>query len=141
MFAAATLVPPAAAEDRKAHRLVLHVGGDDPAQMRAALNNIANAHEEYGGRGQTVSIELVANGPGYTMLRADISPVKARLTEIHNLFPDVVFSACQQSRRASAKAEHKTFAEIPQVPEARDIPAGVVRMADLQEQGWSYIRA
>ena len=52
----------------------------------------------------------------------------------------VVFSACQMSRKAIAKAEGKAVQDIPQVPEATDVPAGIVRLSELQEQGWSYIR-
>jgi intracellular sulfur oxidation DsrE/DsrF family protein len=52
----------------------------------------------------------------------------------------VVFSACQNSRAAIAKAEAKAAQDIPQVPEATDVAAGVVRLNQLQEQNWSYIR-
>lgn len=131
---------PARAAGRAAHRIVLHVGSNDPASMRVALNNIENAHTVYAAQGETLSLELVANGGGYAMLRADISPVKERLAEIHGLFPAVVFSACQMTRKGVAAAEHKQLADIPQVPEATDVPAGIVRITELQEQGWTYIR-
>ena len=137
---ASRLVAPAKAAQRTAHRIVLHFGSNDPAAMRVALNNIENAHTTYAGLGQTVSIELVANGGGYAMLRADTSPVQERIAEIHRLFPAVVFSACQMTRKTLAAAEHKQPGDIPEVPEATDVPAGIVRIADLQEQGWTYIR-
>ena len=130
----------ARAEDEKQHRLVLHVGSGEASEMNVALSNIAAAHEAYAARGGTVAIELVANGPGYAMLRADISPVKERLAEIHRQFPSVVFGACQKTRAGIAKAENKTADQIREVPEATDIPSGVVRICDLQEQGWAYIR-
>ena len=130
----------ASAQERKPHRIVLHVGSADPALMAIALGNIQNAQETYAARGETVSIELVANGGGYTMLRADTSPVKERLAQIHALYPAVVFSACQMSRKGQAAAEHKSPDQIPEVPEATDVPAGIVRLTELEEQGWSYIR-
>jgi intracellular sulfur oxidation DsrE/DsrF family protein len=122
------------------HRLVLHVGGGSAIEMNVALSNILNATEYYSGLGKTVTIELVANGPGYAMLREDVSPVKARLAEVHMKLPGVVFSACQNTRAAVAKTEGKTIEQIVQVPEATDVPAGVVRLSELQEQGWSYVR-
>jgi intracellular sulfur oxidation DsrE/DsrF family protein len=122
------------------HRIAVHVGGADPVMMNIALNNITAAAEYYAGKNEAVAIELVANGPGYTMLRADTSPVKAHIAEVHARFPFVVFSACQRSRSAAAKAEGKTAQEIPEVPEATDVLAGIVRLSELQEQGWSYIR-
>ncbi len=123
------------------HRLVIHVGGGSTSEMNTALSNILNVAEYYSARGQTAAIELVANGPGYAMLREDISPVKARLAEVHKKLPAVVFSACQNSRAAVAKTEGKTLEQIVQVPEATDVPAGIVRLNELQEQGWSYVRA
>jgi uncharacterized protein len=128
------------AEPPRPHRMSLHVGGGDPVMMNVALHNIANAAEVYAGQHETVAIELVANGPGYTMLRADTSPVRALIAEVHAKYPFVVFSACQKSRAVAAKAEGKAVKDIPQVPEATDVAAGVVRLNELQEQGWSYIR-
>jgi intracellular sulfur oxidation DsrE/DsrF family protein len=130
----------ARAEPPADHKIVFHVGSADPARMHVALNNIAAAVNEYAKRGQTVAIELVANGPGYTMLRADTSPVKAALAETKKKYPFVVFSACQNSRIGIAAAEHKAPEDIPEVPEATDVQAGVVRLTELQEQNYSYIR-
>ena len=129
----------ARAAEEKPHRLVIHVGGGDPGLMNVALANIANAADAYAALGKTIAIELVANGPGYTMLR-DTSPVKARITETHKKYPFVIFSACQNSRSGVAKVEHKTIDQIVELPEATDVPAGVVRIIQLQEQGWSYLR-
>ena len=122
------------------HRIAVHVGSADPVMMHVALNNITAAAESYAAANQPVAIELVANGPGYTMLRADTSPVKPHIAELHARFPFVVFSACQRSRAGAARAEGKAASEIPEVPEATDVPAGIVRLSELQEQGWSYIR-
>jgi hypothetical protein len=36
-----------------------------------------------------------------------------------------------------AKAENK---KIPLVSQAKLVPSGVVRILELQEQGWSYVR-
>jgi uncharacterized protein len=130
----------ARADEPQPHRISFHVGSADPVLMNVALHNIINAAEFYAAQHETVAIELVANGPGYTMLRADTSPVKALITEVHAKFPFVVFSACQNSRAAIAKAEAKAAQDIPQVPEATDVAAGVVRLNQLQEQDWSYIR-
>lgn len=129
-----------AAEAPRSHRISFHVGSGDPVMMSVALHNVANAAEFYAARNETVAIELVVNGPGYMMLRADTSPVRAQIAEVHSRFPFVVFSACQMSRKGLAKAEGKAVQDIPQVPEATDVPAGIVRLSELQEQGWSYIR-
>lgn len=130
----------ARADTSAQHKIVFHVGSADPAVMSVALGNIVNAASYYAERGETVAIELVANGPGYTMLRADTSPVKDRLAAVAKQFPFVVFAACQHSRAGMAAAEHKSPQDIPEVPEATDVVAGVVRLAELQGEHYAYIR-
>ena len=124
----------------RAHRMVFHVGSDDVGTMNEALNNIINAAAYYAQAGEPVAIELVANGGGYTMLREDRSPVKQRIAEVRRQYPFVVFSACANTRRGIAQAEHKEASDIPEVPQATDVPSGVVRLSELQELGWSYIK-
>lgn len=119
------------------HRLALHVDQDDPAVMKMALGNASNAAAFYAQRGQDIAIELVAYGPGLTMLRADTSPVKERLAEIREKLPQIVLSGCNNTLQAMQKTEGK---EIALIDGARIVPAGVVRLMELQEKGWSYIR-
>jgi intracellular sulfur oxidation DsrE/DsrF family protein len=130
----------ARADQPPAHRIAFHVGSADPVMMGVALHNIAAAADAYAAQGQTVAIELVANGPGYTMLRADTSPVKAQVAATKAKYPFVVFSACQNTRRGIAAAEGKAPQDILELPETTDVPAGVVRLSELQEQHYSYIR-
>ncbi len=119
------------------HRLVLHVDQNDAAVMTMALGNAANAAAHYAREGESIALELVAYGPGLHMLRADTSPVKERLAAIHASLPHMTFSACNNTKAAMEKAEGK---EIVLLPEARLVPAGIVRLMELQEQGWSYVR-
>ena len=51
--------------------------------------------------------------------------------------PNVAFTACGNTQTAMQKAEGK---EIPLVSLAKVMPAGVVRLMELQERGWSYVR-
>ena len=137
---AAAGIATAQAAEGKSHKAALHVGSGDPAMMRIALNNINALIAYFAERNETVAIELVANGPGYTMLRADKSPVAAGIAEILQKHPTVVFAACQNTRRGMAAAEGKKPDEIPEVPGITDVPAGVGRLIELQEQGYGYIR-
>jgi hypothetical protein len=71
------------------------------------------------------------------MLRADTSPVKDRVAAMSMQYPELRFSACENTRAGMAKREGK---EIPLVKEAKSVPSGVIRLIELQEQGWSYLR-
>jgi uncharacterized protein len=127
----------AADGEKAAHRLVLHVAQNDPDVMSTALNNATNAAKVYADQGSDTMIEIVANGPGLHIFRADTSPVRGRLMAMHAHMPNLVFSACNKTKEAMESAEGK---DIAIVPEARLVPSGVVRLMELQEQSWSYVR-
>jgi len=132
-------VPGQAAEKAKTHRIAFQVDQNNPKLMNLVLNNVANVLAYYHSKGEQAEVEVVAYGPGLMMLRADKSPVKGRLKTIKSsAFPSTVtYSACHNTMKGMAKKEGH---EISIVPEARVVPAGVVRLTELQEQGWSYIR-
>jgi uncharacterized protein len=121
----------------KAHRLVLQVNTADPATMNLALNNASNVEQNYRDLGEKVEIEIVAFGPGLHMLRADTSPVKERVKAIAGKSAAISFKACDNTRKNMGTAEAKP---IPLVAEATSVKSGVVRLIELQEQGWSYVR-
>ncbi|MDE2576625.1 MAG: DsrE family protein [Rhodospirillales bacterium] len=122
----------------KEHRVTFQVSSNDKAVMNLTLNNIGNLQNEFHKLGQTVQMELVAFGPGLNMLRDDTSPVKARLTQMKEAMPNLTLSACNNTKMAMERAEGH---EIIILPVARIVPAGIVRLINLQEQGWAYIRA
>jgi len=121
----------------KAHHLAIQVDQNDAQVMNLALNNAANVTQYYESQGDTVTIEIVTYGPGLHMLRDDTSPVKERLKNFKAGMPSVTFSACGVTRAGMAKAEGK---EIPIVAEARVVPSGAVRLMELQEQGYTYLK-
>ena len=129
----------AQAQAGKPHRLVIHVDQNDQAVMNLALNNANNLLDYYRDKREDVEIELVAYGPGLHMLRQDTSPVKDRIKELADVsFPSkVVFSACNNTKQAMEAREGHP---IPIVPQAGMVPAGVVRIMELQEQGYSYVK-
>ena len=127
--------------DANAHRLVIQVSTEDRKVQQLALGNAGNYAAYYKAKGEPYSLEIVAFGPGYSMMRADMSMVKGAVEELQqSLGAAVTFSACQNSRHAIAKSEGKTPDQIPQLPGVKDTPAGIVRVAELQAQGWAYAR-
>ena len=121
----------------KDHRLILQVNTNDAAAMNLALNNAINVTQYYKERGERVKIEVVTFGPGLNMLREDTSPVKARIETMALSAPDVSFKACGNTRDNMRKAENK---EIPIIPQAQVVESGVVRVMELEEQGWTYVK-
>jgi intracellular sulfur oxidation DsrE/DsrF family protein len=119
------------------HRLILQVNSNDPAMMNLALNNATNVVQYYKDLREKVSIEIVTFGPGLHMLREDTSPVKARIETLALSTPEITFKACGNTRENMRKAENK---DIPIIPQAKVVSSGVVRVMELQERGWSYVK-
>jgi len=122
---------------KKQHRLILQVNSNEPAMMNLALNNASNVVQYYKDHGEKVSIEVVTFGPGLHMLRDDTSPVKARIEALALSSPEIAFKACGNTRENMSKAESK---EIPLISQANIVKSGVVRVMELQEQGWTYVK-
>lgn len=124
-------------QDSTIHHVVIQVTENDPEVMNLALNNVVNITNDYSENAQEVEIELVVYGPGLHMLRDDTSPVKARLKSIRESLTNITFTACGNTVTAMEKSEAKPVVLVPQV---KIVKAGVVRVMQLQEQGWSYVR-
>jgi intracellular sulfur oxidation DsrE/DsrF family protein len=129
----------AQAEAGKPHRVVIQVDQNDAEVMNLALNNAKNVLEMYRAKNEDAVVEIVAYGPGLHMLRDDTSPVKDRIKQLAELsFPSTLaFSACNNTKQGMEKREGHSIAIIPQ---ATLVPAGVVRIMELEEQGYSYVK-
>ena len=128
-----------AAADGKPHRIAIQVDQNDPQVMNLALNNATNVIEYYRARNEDVEVDIVTYGPGLHMLRADTSPVQDRIKRLKDIaFPGRIhFSACNITRQGMETTEGHAISILP---DATVVPSGVVRLIELQEQGWSYVR-
>ena len=119
------------------HKVAIQVNQNDKSVMDLALNNVRNIVEYYKEKGESVAIEVVAYGPGLHMLRSDTSPVKERIAPMALENPNIAFIACGNTQANQSKAEGKP---VTLLSEAKVVPSGVVRLIELQKQGWAYIR-
>ena len=137
-----TVTAARADENEKAHRLALHIDERDEAKMNLVLNNAVNVSDFYTAKAEEIEIEIVAYGPGLHMLRTDTAPshIQERIKSFAQSMPAVTFSACDNTRIGMAKSEGKKPEEIPLARQAKIVPAGVVRLMELQELGWTYVK-
>lgn len=121
----------------QSHHIVFHVDENDPAVMNLVLNNIENVNTYYEEQGDEAVVELVAYGPGLNMLISGQSPVAERVSAMALQMDNLTFAACGNTM---AKMAARTGTEVVLLSEATVVPAGVVRLVELQEQGYAYIR-
>ncbi len=132
----ATLAVPAFAEG-ESHFVAIHVDQNDPQVMNMALNNAQNVANYYESIGDDVTIEMVAYGPGLQMLVAETSPVADRIAQMSLALANISFSACGNTHEAM---KARTGTDVPLLEEAEMVPSGVVRLIELQEDGYAYVR-
>ena len=114
------------------NRIVIQVSSDDPRTQTIAMNNAVNLQQALGM--DNVQIEIVAYGPGLGMLTSD-SKQSSRVSSL--AMQDIRFSACGNTMKKIEKKSGKlpALAEGVQVVEA-----GVLRIMELQQQGYAYVR-
>jgi intracellular sulfur oxidation DsrE/DsrF family protein len=139
--ASAQAVPPrptraAAARVEGTGKVAIQVSQKDAAAMTGALS-AAQSLIQNSKAGKKVEIEIVTFGPGLHMLRADTSPVKEQIASMAREHPNVRFLACANTQANQSRAEGKPVELLKQ---AAVTPSGVVRLIELQERGYAYVR-
>lgn len=121
-----------AAEFETEHKLVMHVNSNDPVTQRIAINNANNLLKVYGP--ENITIEIVAHGPGLSIL-APSGTQAARIPALAK--SGVTFSACAVTMN---KIKHRTGKTAKLIKGVSIVPAGVARIIELQEKGYSYVK-
>jgi len=67
------------------------------------------------------------------MLREDKSPVKDPIAEAKKAIPGLVLSMCGNAKAAGERREGH---EVVPIAGVQVVPAGILRVAELQEQGY-----
>ena len=114
------------------HKVVIQVSTDDPRTQTIALNNAVNLQKALGQ--DNVQIEIVAYGPGLGMLTSN-SKEGQRVTSL--AMQDIQFSACGNTMKGIEKKTGKMPALLEGVTV---VEAGVLRLMELQERGYAYVR-
>jgi uncharacterized protein len=124
--------PALAADDGPKHKIVIQVSTDDIRTQNIAMNNAVNLQKALGQ--DNVAIEIVAYGPGLSML----TPKSSASKRVPGLaMQDITFSACGNTKD---HIEKKTGKPVTLVEGVTIVQAGVLRIMELQEAGWSYVR-
>jgi len=111
-------------------KVVIHVSHSGKSIYRAALNYAYHIRNKYG---DNATIAIVANGPGIGLLNANNS-YKNQISSL--MIKNVEVTACNTTISA-LKAMNKP---IPIVKGVEIVPAGIVRVLELQQQGYLYLQ-
>lgn len=112
-------------------KVVIQVSDGDPAAQTLALNNATNVAKALGDKGK---VEIVAYGPGLSIMTME-SDNTNRVASLAK--EGVTFSACGNTMK---KIEKKTGSAPVLTEGVQVVPGGLLRIMELQEAGYSYIR-
>ncbi len=120
-------------DNPKRHKVFFHLNESDPKKASAVLTNVQNLVDTVGWK-NIEALELVVHGPGLrSFIARTIDPeVKGKVEAL--LTSGMAMGACQLTmKRQSIKPEELIDGLVP-------IPSGVVRVMELEEKGYAYIR-
>ena len=119
------------AADRK---MVIQVNSKDPVTQKMALNSAKNLKKMIGK--DAIDIEVVVYGPGLSLIDSRgraADKVKTMMADY-----DVKVSVCNGALKAYAKRHGGHELEI--IKGVSRVPTGALRILELQEQGYAYLR-
>ncbi len=119
------------AADRK---MVIQITSQDPVTQKMAVNSAKNLKKLLGK--DSVDVEVVVYGPGISMLKSSsgsADKVKALMTDY-----GVNVSVCDGALKAYAKTHGGHELEI--IDGVSKVPTGAIRILELQEKGYAYLR-
>lgn len=137
LAAALAAAPIAAPAEGVLHKVAVHVDDNDPHVMNMALNNVQNLIKYYESQGDSAEIEIVTYGRGIHMLVDGKSPVADRVSTMSLEHENIRFSVCENTHR---KMSQKAGKDLTLLDEATMVPSGAVRLIELQEGGYAYLR-
>jgi uncharacterized protein len=113
-------------------KLALHISDDDERVQSLVLSNASNVQKALGM--DNVIIEIVAYGPGLSLVTSE-SKFASRVKSL--IVQDILFTACGNTLDTIERNSGKR----PELLEGVEVvQAGVIRLMDLQQQGYHYIR-
>lgn len=119
------------ADEVALHKLAIHVDRDDDVTLRLAVNNAKKAWQELQ---PDIAIEVVTYGPGIALV-TEGGPHAADVVEL--MKKGVKFDLCQVTLD---KMTEKKGRRPELINGVAIVPSGTVKLMELQEQGYAYLR-
>jgi len=115
------------------HKLVLQISSADEATQHLVLNNAVNIKKHWG---DDIDVVVVAYGPGLSMLiPSKKNKEAARVASLAK--QGISFDACHNTMMGIKKKTGKMPSLIEGV---KVVPAGLGKIIELEEKGYSYVR-
>ncbi len=136
-IAEAMQIMPATTVSDNEIKLVLHVTTDHKHKLETVLDETERFLDQYEESSKKVKLDILTNGNGLKLLRADYSPFSQRIKNLQKRYHNLTFKACQN---AIKRVQQKTGQKVLILPDTVTVPSALGEIMKKQQQGWSYIK-
>ncbi len=117
-------------------RVLVHVSTAGRDSLSGALDEVEDLLREAGRDRRRLEVEIVANGPGLDLFRADDKVFAPRLASLRRDYPALSLVACRQTmERRRARGEPVELA-----PDVALAPSALHEVVERLRAGWVYVR-
>jgi hypothetical protein len=117
-------------------KVILHLASSDPERLKAALDEAETLSQEHDKSGRPVRVELLTNGGGIDLLRADVSPYAERIETLSRAHANLSFLACA----SAIEKARASGADVTLLPHVAIAPSALDQIMMRLQQGWTYVQ-
>lgn len=124
--------------DNDPWRVVLHVTTADTHRLQTLLDEAEGLLARHAdGAARSVAVEVLANGRGLDLLRADTSHFAERIRQLQARYDNLTFKACSN---AIKRLKREKNIDVILLPEAKVVPTAIGEVIQRQREGWAYVQ-
>lgn len=116
--------------------IVLHLSAGSPQAGAAALDRAEGLLGAARAAQRQVSVEIVANSDGLSLLRLGVSPHAQRVASLQRDYPDLALVACGQT----AQRLRDAGIEVRLLPGVTEASSALDQIVQRMRQGWDYVK-
>ena len=118
-------------------RVMLHLTTDNPTRLKVVLDEAEALLAQYAQNKQPLQMEILANGKGLNMLRADTSAYSQRIKDMQTRYNNLVFVACGTALK---RLQEEKNLHVELLPDVDITPSAIGEVLKKQGEGWTYIQ-
>lgn len=114
-------------------KIILHLDSGEPGHLTAVLDLAEKLLAEHGA---SARVEIVANSYGLDLLRADVTPLAARIAALARHHGNLSFIACGQTVARLTREGVR----VELLPDAHTATSAINEIMTRMGQGWVYVK-